>query len=195
MSTNSYLTNKLKVCSAFLLIALGLVMIVFFWTYSGSFLTYPWIGVFAGIAFLIGGFRLLNSIDDSVVTNSKVMTSRHLSSFKENAVKVKVNLDECEILTNNYVKENSPSDYNSVSIFDLFNSNDASNGNQELSQSVIVYKKELNNAIITYYSPVVYKDASTLRFHMGSQKHTYIYINKDNPESYFFDISFLEEDA
>ena len=44
-----------------------------------------------------------------------------------------------------------------------------------------------------YYSNGINKDKITVEYYMMTKKKTTIYYDKNNPENYFFDLSFIEE--
>jgi hypothetical protein len=53
----------------------------------------------------------------------------------------------------------------------------------------IVYEKDGRK----FYSKGVNKSRATVEYYMMIQRTTYIYFNRNNPDDYFFDISFIPE--
>ena len=61
-----------------------------------------------------------------------------------------------------------------------------------MHQSIIIYEQEWKGKRRKFISPNIPKDAVTLEFLIGSKKTTTLYVHRNNPELYFFDLGFLK---
>lgn len=114
-----------------------------------------------------------------------------LQTFKLQADKISVRLADCKIKERTYYEKINRSyrqqqnDAIDSQIFDI-----QRNDTKELHSCTIIYETTIDNKTAIFSSNID-KDELTLRILFGLQETTYIYIDKDNKESYYFDLDFL----
>jgi hypothetical protein len=103
--------------------------------------------------------------------------------------KMIIDLENCHLLSSEKTAESFTADinhpYSSASDPEMYEQDTQKN----TWQTIIVFEKDGKK----YFSEPVNKDKTTLKYYMITKKQTTIYYDLNNPDNYFFDLSFLEE--
>jgi hypothetical protein len=114
-----------------------------------------------------------------------------IDRFKQSADKIKVNLSDCEIISNNYTEQvEKVKSYKAQALDSIYDS--GKNIEQvDINQTVIVYKTTQYGQKEQFNSSTINKDRITLNFLLAKHKETYLYVDRNNRQKYYFDIEFL----
>ena len=65
----------------------------------------------------------------------------------------------------------------------------------QVRQSVLIYERQnpRSGVVEKFVTGVIPKDKITLSFYLDKQKHTSLYVDRDNRGMYYFDLDFLNE--
>lgn len=175
-----------------ILIILGLLDIFFFWNYSGEVIPLPMVWLIGGVVMVsLAVFLLFRSFTDAAASLDEVVRDQ-VDQLKQEGEKIEVNLDECEIMTNNYTRELERKSKRAHAIDAVYDSSQ-NIITETVNQAVLVYKRGINGEEETFYSPTIYKDETSLRWLLERQKKTAIYVDKDDRSLYYFDVAFLKD--
>lgn len=110
--------------------------------------------------------------------------------FKQTAYKIPVDLYDCEIkYTTRIERIENTGKYDALDAWVLgIDRSDT----REIPQCVVTFQVAIGQNTKTF-RVYVDKDELTLRILFSQQKTTYIYVDKMNPERYYFDLEFLED--
>lgn len=180
----------------FLLIIIGIIGHTYFGHYTGTLIPKPflfqvlcWIIVVIGVGIIFFMAKKTNRQLEKYVTKWK-------NELKQNGEKILVNLSECEIKENFYYEEVDKVHSSRSQALNAMIGQDYRNvENQSRYASVLQYKYDNPKIgkLQTFTSGVIAKDKISLGFLLAGQKTTFIYIDKTDPEKYFFDIDFLDQ--
>lgn len=122
------------------------------------------------------------------------LQQKAIDVFKKKAECIKVDLDRCEIKSNNY----------SYDYYDYYNNSNLPLGatvnlpsyddkiaKGSVRQSVIVYQHDRYGSIEEYINPVLPIDNVSLLFLLDAQKDVYLYVDVYDNKRYYFDLDFL----
>lgn len=87
------------------------------------------------------------------------------NNLLKNCLIIEVDFEKCEIISNN----------------------------EKESRILFIYIHK-NDKMITYSSPIIYKNKETLEFLLLNQKYTYIYIDETDFYNFYFDLEFLQQE-
>ena len=177
--------NKNKLFAGLTLIGIGIV-------YLGLRAPrYNWVFMLAGgIIALIGGASLwiINKKQDE---KSEINYLTWKNNLFRNGIPIEVDLGKVEIKSNQYRQEvetaYSRSEYAG---YDVMVGRDPREF-ESVNRSILVYQTEVDGQKRIFYSPEIDKDPVTLEFMLASKKSTRIYMDRENPGDYFFDVTFL----
>ena len=174
-----------------ILIVIGVLVYLFFKNYHGELFSYPILWFFAGITLIWLGFYLIRKSKSE--SNQKVKDSykKTISKLKECGLKIPVEFRDCEIIANKYYQEIAKSKNLKIQAWDSLYDPGSNVKIEEVNQSRISYQDKAKNEQI-FISPIIYKDEITLSFILEKHIGTSIYIDKNNPKVYYFDLEFLK---
>jgi hypothetical protein len=192
------MTNTTKRILAWILFGIGILILAFFRNYTGNVIPYPWLIYVSGILCFLIGFFLLRKTP--TIDQNKIMekAKAFINDLKTNGEKLKVDLENCEIKENHYYEEQdhfkNASDIELLTAKDLiylYNKLNYTPSDNQTYQSVVIFKTNYKGKDRTFYSPTIPKDKNNLLFKFGEQKTTTIYIDTNDSDKYYFDISFV----
>ncbi|MGN6495708.1 MAG: hypothetical protein ACTHLE_27200 [Agriterribacter sp.] len=103
-----------------------------------------------------------------------------------------INFADCEIKSRRYFEEKQGSVWPSrTEIMDGFYDNRKEPVKIEKEVSVILYRRPMLGRILEYKSDPVYISEAILRNILDEKRTTIIYVDRENPNKYYFDLSFL----
>jgi hypothetical protein len=111
-------------------------------------------------------------------------------SLKKNGKILRVNTSELQVKSNHYW-ENNEIPISRISMVDSFYDNEKNFLQDQRFSTVIVYEGNLNGHAVKYVSPEVNMDDVTLRYRLLSVSEVSIYIDPNDDNKYYFDLSFL----
>ena len=173
--------------------ALGALFIFFFKGYDGNFIPYPLLWLVASI--ILFALGLLLYIFSKPKALKELEKSYH-SEFKrlvEHGEQITVDLKQCKIVSSNYTEELPRSSSERIQWLDSLSSNNTLTEQVEFNQTQVIYTLDDLTGTRVFISPVIEKDKATLSFLLDLQRETTIYVDVQNPEIYYFDLSFLLE--
>ncbi|MFT3702624.1 MAG: hypothetical protein QM802_09650 [Agriterribacter sp.] len=192
-----------KRIAAYTLIILGILTFLYFRNYSGELIPYPSLFWSLGIAILAGGVLLLRLTPSPAASKTQKQLASIIADLKNNGEKISVDLTQCELKEQNYVKEKEKktSGYDTLLMFDdEWHTGDFSallptnNVEQvQVVETVIIFSTMNNRTGETerFVSRTIPKDKITVAFYLEQQRQTTLYVDKTNRERYYFDLDFL----
>jgi hypothetical protein len=182
---------RLKSILGYTLIVLGILAFLFFYRYNGDFIPYPTLWYLVSIGVIILGFSVVRKNRSRKQKEENEHLNAEIDILKLNSNKLLVDLNSCEIITNNYTEQIlRAKNYRSQALDFVYDSN-YNVEEKDVLQSVILFETEHEGKKEKFYSHTLYKDEVSLRIKFDRQKETCIYIDKDNSERYYFDLEFL----
>ncbi len=186
--------DKIKLITGIILINIGLLAFLLFFKYSENITPYTFYwhtGVMATLAF--GTFLIRSSLKNDNI-NLKKVVANEINRLKRFGDKIKVNLDDCEIVTNNYTKDVVTASPYNVQVFDALYDSNRPNRNIKkvnVNQSIIIFETDRLGRKEKFKSLSINKDEITLRFLLAQKKETLIYVDRNQKDKYYFDLEFL----
>lgn len=185
----------IKELIGYALLALGFLTVFFFGKYNGTYFTYPTIYFITGIIMIFFGGKFIQiSFSDSEKQDIEKWNIL-IDELKLNGEKIKVDLSICEIKSNDYIEEQEITAYSNIKGWNVMGGEEMKNvKNVTIYQRVIIYKHKNKENIETFESNVFNIDNDSLLIKLYDRKETYIYVDKNNRERYYFDLAFLVDD-
>ena len=187
------------------LFALGTVIFIFFEDYKGSVIPYPTLIWLSAFVMYGAGLLLLGSALRSGEMQVDKAQNDYVKEMKTKGAQVKVVFTDCEIKQHNYVEEqekygngedSSASGFASrIKALDALVDKTRNTTRIQINQTVLIYKTNLQGSPVAFVSEVLPQDRATLMFKLDFKKETIVYVNKQNPADYFFDMDFLEANS
>ena len=195
------MTVRIKRILAWSLFGTGTLVLTFFKHYRGSIIPSPFLIWGAGIVCYIVGIVLLLKVPKVAEDKLHKKMRSLIGELKQNGNKLTVVLDDCEIKENNYIEaQDAYKDKTDLelmltpNIVMMYNSSKAAaTKDKPILQTVAVYKTMYLGKEKTFYSPTIAKDKENLLFKFFAQKTTTIFIDKNNPDNYYFDVEFVDK--
>jgi hypothetical protein len=182
---------NLKSVLGYALMVAGVLAFVFFRNYRGEAIPNPNFWYILSIGIVVLGFFVVRNNRSRKLKVEKENLNAEIEEFKMHADKLLVDLNACEIITNNYTEHIERSKSSRAQALDFVYDSSYNVEDKDVLQSVIFYETEHEGKKEKFYSHTMYKDEVTLRIKFDRQKETYIYIDKFNRERYYFDLEFL----
>lgn len=118
---------------------------------------------------------------------------QEMDEFKLRAEKIRVPLRECEVISNSHTEEMLRSHNHRVQALDSLYDNGSSNIRKvDITQSRILFKAKSGTEEMTYASPVVEMDRTTLLLKLDLQNETTLYVDRNDAGKFYFDLEFLK---
>lgn len=178
-----------------ILLIIGLVAFLLFYRYSGNLLPYSLLwhtGVIA--TFGLGTLLILSSSKKDDI-DMKSVVANEINRLKQFGDRIKVDFNDCEIVTNNYIKEVATGSSYKVQAFDALYDSNRNIKKVNVNQTVLVFETHRLGRKEKFKSPTIYKDEMTLRFLLARKKETFIYVDRNQKDKYYFDLEFIKTSA
>ena len=124
---------------------------------------YRFILFIIGILFFLLAIAFIYLSDKNYLKKQKFVLEDFKKKLLKHCIIIEVDFEKCKIISN---KENE-------------------------SRILFIYIHK-NGKMITYSSPIIYKNKETLKFLLLNQKNTNIYIDETDFYNFYFDIAFLQ---
>jgi hypothetical protein len=149
--------------------------------------------ILVGLGTTIACIWLIRHSSDRETDKIKNEGNKRLRKLIKDGIKLTVDLSECEIISNGQQIEQRGLDYlDETEAIDIILNSGQNQKQAFITQSSLVYKhKSDTGQIIKFYGPTN-KDKGTLQILCAIQKSTSIYLDKYDPEIYYFDLRFLD---
>lgn len=159
-------------------------------------------GVNIMVSFIVGSILLLfigfQFFKKGEEYDQKERLSRYLQQKEEFIAisdKIKVDLLSCKIQRCDYVEERAfASSERRLFTHDYRNELSGYMIREERIRAVVIFNTEINGVLREFRSPTLEKDKMTLRFLLGHQQETYLYIDKSDEDNYLFDFDFIDKE-
>jgi len=177
-----------------ILIIVGVIVLLFFDNYPGGIIPYPILWYLLSIVIIGIGVLLIRK---SLKQKNEEITNQienELNRLKKYGDKILVDLDKCEILTNNYVEEIESDSSYTVQRWDALYDSSRNIKKVNVYQTRLLFESNRLGKKEKFYSPTINKDEVTIRFLLALHKNTFIYIDRMYKDKYYFDINFLLEE-
>jgi hypothetical protein len=179
---------------ASVIMGLGLIVLLFFRNYNGTWMPHPLLIFGLGLAVYILGFVLVRRAGRNEIKFKRERLLKERETIKSNSTKqIQIKLAETKILDNNYHKEvnYSPELTEWILMPGYFNQYQSfkKNKKQHISQTVLQYTDIETGE--KYFSPVLNNDSKVVLFHISDQDLGTIYIDEKHDFKYYFDIEEL----
>ncbi len=168
---------------------IGLALYMFGRYYGGEYPLLKILPYLVGTALLFVAFKLYTSPSKEEKAADEE-TQATIKRLKLHGTKKVIDLRECEVVSNNYQEEIQRGALPDVQAWNALNSETAVE-NIEVNQSRLVYREDNH----TFISPLIAKDKTTLEFMLHERKKANIYIDKNTPSMYYFDVDFLNKQS
>ena len=125
----------------------------------------------------------------------KKREKRKIKNLKKQNNKLIIKLSDCEVLTGNFFSEKMKHGYSPVfRIFEnKYQEEFLKTNSQEKEISILYYEGVYNGEKKKFYSEILKISPQSLYFIFEKYKHTYLYIDNNNPENYCFNLDFLKD--
>jgi hypothetical protein len=118
-----------------------------------------------------------------------------LSDLKYTGIQIPVDLTQCTVVGNEWTTER-PKEHNAIIVMNELTGN--SYDNRESSNTVlsrVTCTQIVNGAERTFVSRSIARDKQTLHLLLEMEKVTSIYIDRDDPKYYYFDLEFITSNS
>ena len=180
----------------FLLIIVGIIGHTYFGHYTGTIIPKPfpfqilsWVTALVGVGIIFLRAKNVNRQAEKYIDKLK-------DELRQNGEKIMVNFSECEIKENFYYEEVDKVHSSKAQSLNAMIGQDFRNvENQSRYASVLQYKYDnpRTGTLQIFTSGVITKDKISLGFLLAEHKTTFVYVDKKDPEKYFFDLDFLNQ--
>ncbi|MEX6690826.1 hypothetical protein QTN47_25180 [Danxiaibacter flavus] len=184
--------NKLP---GYSLTGVGLLALFFITNYEGKAIPIKelWfvLSIFTIIvgAYILAKCKLLQLYNQRDAGNTS--RSAEIDYLKRTGSKVRVTLDNAEVMTRSYqqeiIMESLPS---RIEMLDALYDGNRNYKTEEIQQTYIVYYKQYYGKTYKFVSQASTQNADVLKGYIDCQKGIDLYIDLQNPKSYYFDLPF-----
>ncbi len=175
--------------------ASGLLIVLFFRNYEGRVIPYPILWWLLGILLLPFSSWLFYSARKERMNDKRKVVRQAIEKLKSEADVIHVDVDDCEVLTG-YDKIIDDGEINvspKYQMFSAFLPEDDPSPEIDKESSVIVFKTDVQGKEMKFVSRRIRKDGVTMEFLLANKKQIDLYVDKNNPQKYWFDLDFLND--
>ncbi len=176
-------------------IAIGAMGCLFFGAYTGTLIPYSTLFAILSLGLAVGAWYLSWHTPASKQKAAMLQTiQEEIQELKKDGYKIKVAFEDCALREHHYTEERERYTDRNIQALNAWGGDPMKNvENIRIQQTVIIYTYTYpdTGATETFISPVIYKDRQSLLHYLSRQKETYIYVNRDYEEYYYFDLDFL----
>ena len=178
----------------YIIASLGFIIMIFLLNYHGLAIPLKELWFVLGFFILVyGAFLIIKSKfqrkRDFAPDQSKILI---IAKLKETGEKIKVTLDNCELKTRSFkeeiVNDSIPS---RIEMLDAHSSTDRNYKTAEIHQTYIVFLKKYGGLTYKFISQPTTQSSEVLRMYIDKNRGIDLYIDRQNPTNYFFDLPFL----
>lgn len=145
------------------------------------------------IVFCVVRFRNRKATKSKTARKNSKQQQEALDEFKRRAEKIRVPLRECEVISNSHTEEMLRSHNYRVQALDSLYDDGSSNIRKvNITQSRILFEAKNGTEEITYASPVIGMDRTTLLLKLDLQNETTLYVDRSDAGKFYFDLEFLK---
>jgi hypothetical protein len=186
--------NLLPGLSIFFLIAAFLGE-TYFSHYTGTVIPMPFL--FRIASWIIGliGFCLIFSVFRNRGKSIDKEIAAWKSNLKLNGEKILINLTDCEVKENFYFDEVEKVHSSRAQTYNAMTGQDYRNVEKRSRYATVIIYRYTNSKTgesEKFISPIIEKDKISLGFLLSAKKETFIYIDRNDPGNYFFDLDFSD---
>jgi hypothetical protein len=172
---------------AYILIGVGLILLIFFDRYTGTFIKNKGLILGGGLVSLIMGAIILLSRTAREKFIARQYKKR-IEGLKKSGEKIKVDLSGCQIKSNDYSVEQDDVGLVDTQAFSVVDGKEIPYvQSMDVYQSVLISKQGAE----TFISSIIPLEKITLLFKLDNQKTTFIYVDRSDRSKYYFDVEFL----
>jgi len=191
ITTFDRILSYLKLSTGILMIGIGILLILFCKHFKGL-LSIWLLLLICGFVFLFIGYKLFkhcNSHIDRKIENEK---KQNIIYLKEKGILKKLYFKDIVIGRRSEIIEVDAQPASRSESMDELMGFDRSRKPICLEYSILYYKEIKDGETISFISPEIKKDHETLSFLVEKQQYINLYVDKEDVENYFFDLSFLK---
>lgn len=185
-------------------IAVGLLMAIYFFNYTGPGFPDPTFLWMLGVIIMVAGIVLLSYSPKTISLLLQKGVDERITQLKENGERIRVDLSQCTLKEHSYTEEKERYDGNGlltsgferqVQAWNALGDSTRNIKQVPVVQSVIIFSREhpVTGKEERFVSPVIPKDRITLAFYLEEQGATNLYVDKTDRENYYFDLDFLHK--
>lgn len=178
----------------YILTALGLIVIVFFLNYEGDAIPLRELWFSLGLFVLVAGayFQVKHKWSTGRVEGRSNAQADFIDRLMRTGEVVRITLDNCEVRTRNWQQEvQSPAWPSRMDMLDAIGEAGYNPATEEIRQTYLVFYKDYGGRKYKFVSNAITKDAVAVRIWMDRNGGVNLYVDKDNPAVYYFNISGL----
>ena len=187
----------MRALAGIFLMALGFLGHLYFSHYKGEIIGYPiLLTILSWLVFFSGAMLLYFAVRNVHATINEA-TNQWIDYLKTSGEKIPVEFSQCEIKENAFFENSQKNISKSEAYGEIYKAvfkEPEYNSTQRSSSAAIVcytYENPKSGIIETFISSPVAKDSITLSFLLEEKKSTFIYVDRNNRNKYFFDLDFL----
>jgi hypothetical protein len=125
-------------------------------------------------------------------SGNEIQAKKWLQNLKSTGIKIPVDLTKCKIKSNSWTEERERYSNPRIAFWNEVGGDADKNIERvENNHSVIEYECEFKGRRQVFLGSIS-KDETTLRILLELKKETTIYVDRDDVESYYFDLEFLD---
>lgn len=150
-----------------------------------------WIALYYGVKYWYRSYKKNKHIKSEREYKAKI------EAFKQDAELIIVDMDKCEIKSNNYTDEHYEGEGKGVSIGSIqlpsYTYSYQEAVKNDVKQTVLVYTHDNGGKEEVYTSPILPVDKVSLLFLLDVQDALKLYVDKHSRDRYYFDFDFLKQ--
>jgi hypothetical protein len=165
-------------------------VIIIYASFKGQF---HWFIFVTGIALIVvpaSIFYIYNWYDSRPKKGEE--RPRHLSELKITGREINVDLTKCQIKSNSWTVEKERYSNYKVQALNALVDEEKNIERMDVNLARVEYTTTVDGKRRTFRSTPISKDKQTLHFLLEMKQQTSIYIDRDEPRYYYFDLEFLE---
>lgn len=153
-----------------------------------DFFGHPMVYYFLGAALFFLGFQLYRLSLRAKFDADIHAEEKRRADLIAHGERIDVDLSTCIIKEHHYSEEQEPKRYR-VRVYEYYEPQKK----LTVQQAVIVFGHVCQGKKRMFNSPVISKERATLQMMMELKKTTWLYVDRHNPENYYFDLEFLRK--
>lgn len=172
---------------------IGFIGFVFFINYNGTAIPLTAFWLVLSICIAIGGkyFIAKQKLQTSKTKNINSNDIARINQLKLNGEKIRVTLDNAEVKTRSYQSEINDEVPTRRQMLDGLYDGNRNYHTQEIQQTYIVFYKQYQDRSYKFISQSTAQPIELIRRFSDQENGIDLYIDKDNPNNYYFDTSFI----